>query len=428
MWRRCWRSCRRPPWRGVEFHMLDSRSEVGRRIQSFVFPGRDDLVHQDLGAVTGPIQVNALLVGDDYLRQARRMANACRQPGPGTLVHPWLGELAVVLSEPASITLEDRRRRVAALEMTFEVYGSPPVPAVDTLGQVLDAIDEARAEARAMLRAVLAPLALPLAAARYLSDFASAAGSSWRYGLGRLSGSSLALAGAGPALSALVAIGSLPLSAALPEAVSAGIEGVPDAIAAAAILPPPPAIGPGGSTATITSALADRDQAQLDPRLALDVLLVAADQQAQMAMGELPQLGLAAQSHAVALAVSVAADIPYESQQEAMAVRARLDGALAAAAEVAARLSADRPLVAGPVWRALVQLRLVANRDLTARTGRLPVVETLTPPGAVSVWLVAQHLAGSELSRLLPLAEDVLSRNRIRRGWAVPAAPLEVLR
>lgn len=416
-------------FRGIEFHMPDSQSETGRRIQRFAFPGRDDVVHQDLGALDGPIRVRALIVGDDYIRRARRLRAACRQPGPGTLRHPWWGDMQVVVADPASITFDTRQMRVATVEITFEQWVVPPLPMLDTLSRLLDMADEIRAEARAMLRSVLAPLALPLAIARTLLNFASAASGYWTHAMAMVSGNSLLQAEMTPAVQTLAEIADLPADAALADAVDVRLAAAPAAVSAAALVPPEPAVGPGGTAAaaTIADGLIGQDQAALPPRRALELLLTVSAALEVTSSVPLPQLWLAAQCHALASAVSVASDIDYESQQDALATRARLDAAIAACASSAAVLATVEPLAVGPVWRSLGRLRAAVAADLSARAGRLPVVTTLTPPAVVSAWLVAQHVAGDNPGRLVALLQDTLTRNGIRRPWAVPAAPLEIL-
>src|SRR5882757_9166886 len=87
-------------FRGIPFSILDSRHEVGRRLQRFLFPGRDESAFQDLGAADGSIRITGLISGDDYVHQAQRLHTAFRLPGPATLVHPWLGDLVVLLEKP----------------------------------------------------------------------------------------------------------------------------------------------------------------------------------------------------------------------------------------------------------------------------------------------------------------------------------------
>ncbi|WP_332130037.1 DNA circularization N-terminal domain-containing protein, partial [Azorhizobium caulinodans] len=112
-------------FRGLTFFMPDASIEVGRRIVSTYFPGRDGRAVEDLGRDDGPVRVRGLIVGDDYIGQALALQAAMQARGPGTLLHPWLGEMTVVVPEGSGVihfnTLELRAIR-------FEV-AFMPVPA-----------------------------------------------------------------------------------------------------------------------------------------------------------------------------------------------------------------------------------------------------------------------------------------------------------
>lgn len=162
-------------FRGVEFHMLDSRDATGRRWLKFLFPGRDDAAWEDLGALDGPISVSGILLGDDYVEQAEALRAACRQAGPGTLVHPWLGEIEVVLPEPAVFEYSDRSLRLCRFDATFERWRTAQAPALDTLGQLLEGARQLRATIRSTLRTVLAPVRLALGVVAAVQGFATSA-------------------------------------------------------------------------------------------------------------------------------------------------------------------------------------------------------------------------------------------------------------
>lgn len=106
-------------FRGVNFSIIDARHEVGRRCQRFLFPGTDQTVFQDYGALDGPIHITGLISGDDYTHQAWRLHTAFRTAGPATLVHPWLGGLKVVLAKPATISFSHAELRIMRFEAEF---------------------------------------------------------------------------------------------------------------------------------------------------------------------------------------------------------------------------------------------------------------------------------------------------------------------
>lgn len=91
-------------FRGVSFSIIDTRLDVGRRMQREMFPGLDTSLFQDLGAMDGPIRITGLISGDDFVAQARKLRLAFRTAGPGTLLHPWIDDSIVILQGPASIS------------------------------------------------------------------------------------------------------------------------------------------------------------------------------------------------------------------------------------------------------------------------------------------------------------------------------------
>ncbi|STV64154.1 Mu-like prophage DNA circulation protein [Klebsiella pneumoniae] len=46
---------------------------------------------EDHGAVLTQQQINAILLGSDYIDQMNRLLAALNTAGPGELVHPWFG-------------------------------------------------------------------------------------------------------------------------------------------------------------------------------------------------------------------------------------------------------------------------------------------------------------------------------------------------
>ena len=58
---------------------------------------------------------------------------------------------------------------------------------------------------------------------------------------------------------------------------------------------------------------------------------------------------------------------------------------------------------------------------------RLPAVRTITPPGTVSAFLIAQHLVGDDPARVIAAVDDLTRRNRLRHPGSVPPEPLEFL-
>jgi prophage DNA circulation protein len=82
-------------FRGVRFHVDAHEFAGGRRTVVHEFPGRDERLVQDLGRATELVSVRAYLVGNDYDLDRDALLAALAEPGPGELVHPYLGTLTV---------------------------------------------------------------------------------------------------------------------------------------------------------------------------------------------------------------------------------------------------------------------------------------------------------------------------------------------
>ncbi|WP_028310985.1 DNA circularization protein [Derxia gummosa] len=95
-----WRDTLRPAtWRGVPMHVEADDMAGGRRGQLHEYPQRDRPWFDDLGRKARTFAVTAYVIGADYMAARDALLAACEQGGPGTLVHPWLGSLTVVLTD-----------------------------------------------------------------------------------------------------------------------------------------------------------------------------------------------------------------------------------------------------------------------------------------------------------------------------------------
>ncbi len=401
-------------FRGVEFEIPDTRQEVGRRVQRFFFPGRDDTKHQDLGAFEGPITIRGLIIGADYVERARALRAAFLEEGPGTLVHPWLGEIEVVLPQPASITFSDREIRLARFDATFErVPTTAGGGLLDTLADLLDQVQRLRAQVRVTIGRILAPIRLTVAVIAGVQGFVASAAGTWQ----GIVSAGRGLTGLGNALDAgfrgMAEIGVLTADTTYGGAVSDALDAVPSSIAEAGAPPLPPAIGPAAGATTPSIVIA--------PEAATKALLDGADALAAIA-APVPGLALAAAVQARLEAVTAATTIDHVSQQDAIAWRDRLDAALTASAADAAILARTAPIEGQALWTAVMAVRDAVLADYNDRIGRLPAVRILPPRAtAVSAWAIAHDLVGDDPAAVRAMMEDLVRRNDIRHPAVVPA-------
>lgn len=413
-------------WRGVAFDMLDSRHSAGRRWVQFLFPGRADTLQEDLGAIDGPIEVNALIIGDDWLRRQRRLEAACKQAGPGTLLHPWLGELRCTLVAPAEFQFDHQKQRVCTVTLRFQVWQEQPGAAPSSLGGLLDALDGAIDAAQLSLAGVLAPLGDALGLLGLAQSVLARAAGVWDgllgispSGTGTDSTGALAAAAAAPldALSGGVALLGGPMlgQGGLAPQLAGLLAAVPAALARAADSAADPAIGPG--------PLAPAPAPAADPRAAASLLLDALAQ-LQPQAGDLPvarAMLQAARVQAAAEAARAASGTSWDSRDEAVGWRGRVDAALAG---VQAELAGA---AAGPAWRALRDVRTAWARDLNEAIGRLPPVQHAITYAPLSAWQIALAAAGDTPAAIRPAMLDFVRRNRIRHPGLVPPGRHEVV-
>lgn len=115
-------SLRPASFRGVPFFVEEASRTAGRRTQVHEYPQRDDPYVEDLGRATREFNVTAFVVGTDYIDTSGKLLDACEAPGAGKLVHPWLGELDVILKEPARASYSKALGQVT-IEMPFVESG-----------------------------------------------------------------------------------------------------------------------------------------------------------------------------------------------------------------------------------------------------------------------------------------------------------------
>lgn len=115
-----WRASIRPAsFRGAAFGVTDAEGEGGRRTVVHEFPQRDMPYVEDMGAATRKFTLQAFVLGPDYMAARDALVDALEQPGPGTLVHPWLGEIQVAQAAPWKLRESAQDGGMAIFTLTF---------------------------------------------------------------------------------------------------------------------------------------------------------------------------------------------------------------------------------------------------------------------------------------------------------------------
>lgn len=136
-----WRDDIRPAsFRGVPFGVYADDKEGGRRTVVHEFPQREEVYVEDMGAATTRFTVQAFVLGPDYMSRRDELERVLSEPGPGTLIHPWYGEITVSPFAPYKVkhAAQDGGMCVFALSFALDAAPSSPASGVDRRGHALE--------------------------------------------------------------------------------------------------------------------------------------------------------------------------------------------------------------------------------------------------------------------------------------------------
>jgi prophage DNA circulation protein len=130
-------------FRDVPFLYVDSDGEIGRRVAVFEYPGRDIPLVEDMGKKARVWSLELVVAGQNYMVGRNDLINALSEKGPGTLVHPTLGELTVSVLSARGPVESTREGGTARFSVTFIESGAQtyPLHAVDFRAMTADAGD-----------------------------------------------------------------------------------------------------------------------------------------------------------------------------------------------------------------------------------------------------------------------------------------------
>lgn len=402
-------------FRGIGFYVTDASSDVGRRIAAHYFPGIDVSAYDDQGKQPHKIKISGLYMGDDYISHAKALQSAFEQPDIGTLMHPWLGTIRVVVSETATISFAAQELRMMRFEAAFEKAEDNLLAklfskiGLGSIPRLLSAANTLMAQAKFALS-----FASKGVMSRILSDAAMRVGGTFFSAIRSLPGSS------GHILGAL-------LPDALPQSIGSfgGLtETIADRLVDATLDKAISAIAP--------AAGAVQPAALLQANEAFTAALALANQFSAAAVFSPSRIDRAllvgAGGMMLSAAAQVMADIEPESREQALTLRGQITAAIDAysnslqplfetvLADCASRLN-----------RAAQALRLRAVQDINEVIGRLPATVVIELDRPADAWAVANMLAGDRPQDLEAVYEDLVRRNHLRLPAFIPAGKLEIL-
>ena len=124
-----WRDTIRPAsFKGAGFGVSGDDKEGGRRTVVHEFPQREEVYVEDLGAATTRFTVQAFVLGPEYMDQRDKLERVLAEPGPGTLVHPWYGEITVSQFAPYRVKHSAQDGGMCVFTLSFARDAEPSSP------------------------------------------------------------------------------------------------------------------------------------------------------------------------------------------------------------------------------------------------------------------------------------------------------------
>lgn len=385
---------REASFRGARFEVDEVEASGGRRVVLHEYPLRDTPYSEDLGRRAREFSVRGYIIQGrtyDYASARADVLKALEAYGPGELVHPWHGEVNVVVDD---YRLRESMERGGLLELDirFREAGqlANPTSSADTAKGVASAASSARQALKNSFLSAFAPALDEIdKAVTALNDAASLA---MEYlGLPQsLIAEGLAyvqslIATPAAFFDALVGLfgGLLGNENGTESGEKVLAAPVPDASFS---------IASGEGTAPLESILGGS--------------AVITTEAGRMIRDTVAQV----------VVIEAAASTAH-------AEYATADDALADRDAVVEGLDTIEPAADDAVFLGLAELRRAVVTDLTTRGAELPRVRSVTLPGTVPA-LVAAYRIHADAGR----ADEIVSRNRIRHPGRVPGGtPLEVL-
>ena len=399
-------------YRGISFEIPDDNSDFGRRVETHEYPGRDQPYHEDLGQSSQGFNIQAVIIGDDFIDRANALEEAFKKEGPGRLIHPHYGELEVIFKSARRYHNIQHVGEVI-FSVNFEKYGAPiyPVSTQDTASKLnsssIDALSIIQSEFIDHFNALPIPDFVPLDANERALDFSDQVRSIMRNNnVFRLfeeewpetwdATDSEELATQATNLFQNIADVTKPVTTPVignskqKNASSTQIRGIIDSLSSAS------------SYRVIDETIAETSTQSIRQSNAqgLDFLFRASS---------------------IAAAVQATRYATYESREDAILVRDDISEKLSLLRDDLGAAGWDQS------WQQTGTLMAVLSRDINERIGRLPRTIKIKTAAVRSSLALSNRLYGDDLSSIFDGAEDISTRNNLRHPGFVPVEPLEVL-
>jgi len=116
---RTWRDDLLPAaFRGISFLIPQTSVPVGQKGQLHEYPQRNEPFFEQLGKQAQVHTMTAWVIGDDCFERRDKLLEALQTPGPGELVHPWLGRMQVKVGD-CKVSHELTAGGMVSFDLTF---------------------------------------------------------------------------------------------------------------------------------------------------------------------------------------------------------------------------------------------------------------------------------------------------------------------
>lgn len=144
-------------FRGISFLIPQTSVPVGQKGQLHEYPQRDTPFFEQHGKQAQVHTMTAWVIGDDCFERRDKLAEALATPGPGELVHPWLGRMQVKVGD-CKLAHELTSGGMVSFDLTF--YPDKPLTfptaKVNSQQQVVKASDSMLTSALARYKEAMA--------------------------------------------------------------------------------------------------------------------------------------------------------------------------------------------------------------------------------------------------------------------------------
>ncbi len=129
-------------FRGVSFEVESDDATFGRRVETHEYPQRDTPYVEDLGRKAREKNLQAFVIGDDYMAKRDQLLGALEKAGSGELVHPYYGRMIVSVID-VRVNHSFRDGGMCGFQISFIESGELAFPAAvnSTSTQSLQAAD-----------------------------------------------------------------------------------------------------------------------------------------------------------------------------------------------------------------------------------------------------------------------------------------------